>query len=123
MTILEAINQIDGLKPNTFGTRQKVLWLSQLEAIIKRQVIDAYEGGEEIPFEGFDDNTDLNTVLIMTAPFDMGYIYWLEAQIHYAYEELDMYNAAITMFNTSFREYKADYARSHKAKGRGRFRF
>lgn len=123
MKIIEAINQIDSLKPNTYSVKQKILWLSQLEAIVKRQVIDAHEGGEEVSFDGFDENTDVNTVLFMPAPFDMAYIYWLEAQIHYAYEDIDMYNAAIVMFNTAFSEYKADYKRNHAAKGKGRFRF
>ena len=123
MKIIEAINQIDNLKPNTFGNRQKILWLSQLEAIVKRQVIDAHEGGEKIPFDGFDETTDVNTVLMMEAPFDIAYIYWLEAQIHYAYEDIDMYNTAIMMFNSTFSEFKSDYKRHHAAKGRGRFRF
>ena len=123
MKIIEAINQIDSLKPNTYSTRQKVVWLSQLEAIVKRQVIDEHEGSELVEFNGYDENTDVNTVLLMSAPFDIAYIYWLEAQIHYAYEDIDMYNTAITMFNATFSEFKADYKRHHAAKGRGRFRF
>ena len=123
MKIMEAINQIDNLKPNTFSNRQKILWLSQLEAIVKRQVIDAHEGGDDVRFGGFDEKTDVNTVLLMSAPFDIAYIYWLEAQIHYAYEDLDMYNAAIMMFNSTFSEFKADYKRHHAARNRGRFRF
>jgi hypothetical protein len=123
MKIMEAINQIDSLKPNTYSTRQKIQWLSQLEAIIKRQVIDAHEGGDQIPFDGFDENTDVNTVLFMPAPYDMAYIHWLEAQIHYAYEDIDMYNSAIMMFNATFSEYKADYTRTHRPKTMGRFRF
>lgn len=123
MKIIEAINQIDSLKQNTYSTRQKVVWLSQLEAIVKRQVIDEHEGSELVEFNGYDENTDVNTVLLMPSPFDISYIYWLEAQIHYANEDIDMYNTAIQMFNTSYSEYKADYKRHHTAKGGGRFRF
>ena len=123
MKIIEAINQIDSLKPNTYSTRQKVVWLSQLEAIVKRQVIDEHEGSELVEFNGYDENTDVNTVLLMPSPFDISYIYWLEAQIHYANEDIDMYNTAIQMFNTTYSEYKADYKRHHTAKGGGRFRF
>ena len=123
MKIIEAINQIDSLKPKTYSTRQKVVWLSQLEAIVKRQVIDEHEGSELVEFNGYDENTDVNTVLLMPSPFDISYIYWLEAQIHYANEDIDMYNTAIQMFNTTYSEYKADYKRHHTAKGGGRFRF
>lgn len=123
MTIIGAINQIDSLKPNTYSVKQKIQWLSQLDAIVKRQVIDAHEGGEQISFDGYDENTDVNTALLMPAPFDVAYLYWLEAQIHYAYEDIEMYNSAILMFNTHFSEYKADYKRNHAAKSNGRFRF
>lgn len=123
MTIIGAINQIDSLKPNTYSVKQKIQWLSQLDAIVKRQVIDAHDGSEQISFDGYDENTDVNTVLLMPAPFDIAYLYWLEAQVHYAYEDIDMYNSSILMFNTHFMEYKADYKRNHTAKGNGRFRF
>lgn len=123
MKIIEAINQINSLKPNTYSDKQKIYWLSQLESMVKRLVIDTHEGGESIPFNGFDENTDTETVLFMPEPFSMAYVYWLEAQIHYANEDIDMYNSAIMMFNTSFSEYKADYKRNHVSKGTGRFRF
>lgn len=123
MKIIDAINQIDSLKPNTYSAAQKIFWLSNLESMVKRLVIDAHEGGEDIPFEGFTEETDTSTELFMPSPFDMAYIYWLEAQIHYANEDIDMYNSAILMFNASFSEYKADYKRNHTTKGAGRFRF
>lgn len=123
MKINEAINQIDSLKPNTYTNEQKILWLSQLESMVKRLVIDTHEGGENIPFQGFTDETDTATVLFMPAPYDMAYIYWLEAQIHYANEDIDMYNSAVMMFNATFSEYKADYKRNHVSRGTGRFRF
>ena len=123
MKIIEAINQIDSLKPNTYSVKQKIYWLSQLEAMDKVQVIDTHEGGDRIPFDGFTEDTDTQTQLFMPAPFDMAYIYWLEAQIHYANEDIDMYNSAIRMFNTAFREYKDHYTKTHTTKGTGRFRF
>ena len=116
MKIIEAINQIDSLKPNTYSVKQKIYWLSQLEAMVKVQVIDTHEGGDRIPFDGFTENTDTSTVLFMPTPYDMAYIYWLEAQIHYANEDIDMYNSAIMMFNDH-------YTKSHATKGTGRFRF
>jgi hypothetical protein len=123
MRIIDAINQINNLKPNTYSETQKILWLSQLESMVKRLVIDTHEGGEGISFDGFTEDVDTNTQLLMPAPFDVAYLYWLEAQIHYANEDIDMYNSAIMMFNSAFSEYKADYKRNHASKGFGRFRF
>ena len=123
MKICEAISQINSLKPNTYSDKQKINWLSQVESMIKRLVIDAHEGGEQVSFAGFTEDTSTETELFMAEPFSMGYVYWLEAQIHYANEDIDMYNNAIAMFNATFREYKADYRRTHVTKGSGRFRF
>lgn len=123
MKICEAISQINSLKPNTYSDKQKIYWLNQLESMVKRLVIDTHEGGDQIAFDGFNENTSVETQLFMPSPFDMAYIYWLEAQIHYTNEDIDMYNSAIMMFNATFSEYKADYKRNHATKGTGRFRF
>ena len=123
MTIIQAIQRLDALKPNTYSTRQKILWLSQLEAMVKTLVIDAHMGGDEKPFSGFTENTDPATVLFMAEPFDMAYLYWLEAQIHYANEDLDMYNSAMGMFHSVFGTFKAHYKQTHTGKNAGRFRF
>ena len=123
MKIIEAINQTDSLKPNTYSVKQKILWLSQLESMVKRLVIDTHEGGEKIPFDGFTENTDTQTVLFMPAPFDVAYLYWLEAQIHYANEDLDMYNSAMGMFHSVFATFKAHYKQTHTGRNAGRFRF
>ena len=123
MTIIEAITQIDSLKKNTYSQKQKIAWLSRLESMVKRLVIDTHEGGENVSFGGFNENTDIQTVLLMPEPFDQCYLYWLEAQIHYANEDIDMYNSAITMFNTAFSGFKDYYKRNHTPKGCGRFRF
>ena len=53
MKVIEAITQIDSLKPNTYSLDQKLYWLSKVESMVKRLVIDAHEGGEQIPFDGY----------------------------------------------------------------------
>lgn len=123
MTILQAIQQVDGLKPNTYSTRQKILWIGRLEAMVKTLIFDAHEGGDDVPFAVFSEDTDPETALFLPAPFDVAYLYWLEAQIHYANEEIGLYNNAMGMFNTAFRAYQADYKRNHGTKATGRFRF
>lgn len=124
MTILDAILRIRHYKPNRFPDNDFIPWLSQVESMVKRDIIDAYEGGENIPFEGFHGREiDRNTELFMPEPYDMAYIYYLEAQIHYFNEDIDMYNNAMMMFNTVFNNYKAYYGKSHTSKLFGRFRF
>jgi hypothetical protein len=122
MTIIEAITQIDSLKHNTYSQENKVQWLSRLDSMVKRLVIDTHEGGEDVTFTGYNDDTDLHTELLIPVPFDEIYMRWLEAQIDYTNGEYDKYNNAITMFNTSWNEYQNYYNRNHMPKG-SRIRF
>lgn len=123
MTALQVIQQVDGLRPNTYSTGQKILWIGRLEAMVKRLVIDAHKGGETVQIPAFSEEGDPERTLFLPDPFDVAYLYWLEAQIHYANEEIGLYNNAMGMFNTAFRAYQADYKRNHEARDTGRFRF
>ena len=42
MTIIEAINKNDLLKPNNFTQMDKIIWLSTLDGIIKKEIIDTH---------------------------------------------------------------------------------
>lgn len=111
MTLSKAISRIDELKPNTYTHEQKIEWLSELDARIKAEIIDTHEGGENVPFDGYDEN-DTETELLVPSPFTEVYIYWLEAKIDYANSEIGRYNNSIANFNTSFNSY-ANYYNRH----------
>lgn len=114
MRIIEAINRIDSLKHNTYTQPEKIAWLSTLDSMAKAHVIDTHEGGENVTFSGYDQNTDLNTVLLIPAPYEEAYIKWLEAQIDYANGEYRKYNNAIESFNTFWNAYKNYYNRTYR---------
>ena len=118
MTINEAINRIDSLKHNTYSQHDKVAWLSRLDSMVKRLIIDTHESGEEITFTGYDDSTDMQTEMLVPAPFDEMYLRWLEAQIDYTNGEYDKYNNSIEMFNTSWTGFQNYYNRTHMPKGK-----
>lgn len=112
MKIIEAINRIDSLLHNTYDQVKKVEWLSELDGYVKTNIIDTHEGRELVTFTGYDANTDIQTELLVPAPFDSVYLKWLEAQIHYANGEYDRYNNAIVMYNASYDAYAAYYHRT-----------
>ena len=114
MTIIEAINRIDSLIFNTYTQNDKTEWLSRLDSMVMRHIIDNHEGAESIYFSGYTADTPLETVLLAPAPYDEMYLKWLEAQIHYHNGEYDKYNNAILMYNTVFENYAAYYNRTHK---------
>lgn len=113
MKLIEAINRIDALKHNTYTQADKVRWLSTVDSMVKNHVIDTHEGAEEVSFSGYDDNTDLQTELLMSAPYDEAYLRWLEAQIDYHNGEYGKYNNAVEMFTTVYDSFKAYYNRTH----------
>lgn len=123
MTIEQAIAQADDLQRNTYPESIKITWLARLETMIKTQVIDQHEFFWLIPYEPITEDTDPSHVLFMQEPFDEAYIHWLNAQVHFHNNELDRYNASISMFSTLFEGWKADYSRHHMPLGLKRFRF
>ena len=113
MNISEAIVRTDSLKPNAYSNHEKVAWLSRLDGMVKRLIIDKHEGGEEIVFAGYDSDTDTETELLVPAPFDDIYLRWMEAQIDYSNAEYNKYNNSITLFNSAFEIYANFYHRNH----------
>lgn len=117
MTIIEAINRIDALKPNNYTQDDKIGWLSKLDGIIKADIIDTHEGAENIEFKGYDSNTSPSEKLLVPSPYDEMYIKWLEAQIDYANSEIGKYNNSMAMYNSFFGEFEKYYNRHNMPKG------
>lgn len=118
MTIIEAINRIDSLKPNNYTQEEKISWLSTLEGIIKTEIIDTHEGSERIVFDGYDADTPLDTVMLVTSPYDDIYIKWLEAQIDYTNGEINRYENSMIAYNTLYSTFARYYNRTHLPLGK-----
>lgn len=123
MKIIDAITQIDNLKPNNYTEEDKVIWLSRLDEMVKKEIIDTHKGGEEIEFTGYDETTDRQTELLVPSPYDEIYPRWLEAQIDYANAEYGRFNNSMTMFNASFGGFANYYNRKHLPLGVSRTYF
>ena len=119
MTIREAITKLDSLVYNTYSDTEKREWLSNVDANIKRTVIDTHEGADTVSFEGYTDQTPDTTELLAPAPYDAMYLRWLESQIHYHNGENASYNASIILFNAEFNSFAQWYTRNHKPLSKG----
>ena len=146
MTIIEVINQIDALKPNNYSQEDKIKWLSTLDGIIKREIIDTHEGADkeqaitdymktnevsyeeakehieatrnDIMFQGYDESTNLDTVLLVAAPYDDIYVKWLEVQIDYANADYGKYANSMIMYNNAYATFYSWYNRNYMPKGK-----
>ena len=116
MKIIDAINEIDALKPNTASQSDKIRWLSQLDGRLKKEIIDTHELKEPVIFNGYDDNTPEDTELLVPAPYDVIYIRYLDSQIDYTNGETARYNNSSSMFNVAYRDYENYYNRTYLPK-------
>lgn len=71
----------------------------------------------DIMFDGYNENTSLDTELIAPAPYDRMYKSWLESRIDYANGEYSKYNNSVTVFNADYLSYQRAYNRKHMPKG------
>ena len=114
MTIFETLAKFDALIPNDYTIAEKIGWLSELDGLIKTEIIDTHEGGEDIVFTGYDENIDqVGTVLLVPAPYEDIYMKWLEAKVNYANAEYNKYNNSVTAYNAVHSAYERYYNRNH----------
>jgi len=113
MTIEEAIALTDRLKPNQYEHEQKVKWLSKLDGMIFREIIQTHDGNTIESFEGYEDS-DPDTELLVPYPYDEDvYNYFLQAQIDKENGEFGKFNQNITMYNNSYKIFQDYYNRTH----------
>ena len=71
MTCGAIIALVDKLKPNRFTAEQKYQWLSDLDGMIVRELIETHEGSPlTAPFAGYSPEKDEDTELLVPAPYD-----------------------------------------------------
>lgn len=137
LTPYKAIEIIDKLKPNSYGEEDKLRWINELDGLVKRLVFQwdekyiqdletQHKSGElkEEKYKELMDKMkqyvypdDMDTELLISAPFDDVYTLFLEAKIDYYNREFAYYNNSASMFEAQFSEFKKDYIRKHMARG------
>lgn len=120
MTIREAISRTDEVKPNAYSEARKIMWLSELDGMIKTEIIDTHQGGESVSFAGYDIDTDTTKELIVPSPYDVLYLRYLEMKIDYSNGEYGKYNNSMVMFDAAYTAFKNDYNRKHMPMSRGK---
>lgn len=114
MKLIELINEVDTNRPNRFSYEQKVRWLSELDTNIFKNIISKRENAEITDFSGYDEKTGKQTELIVKAPYERIYKFYLEAQMEYENQEIARFNNAMAMYNQMYTEFVNDYCRNHK---------
>ncbi len=115
MTLSEAIFLVDDLKPNQIERARKIEWLSRLDRRVFDELMCRHKGDENTPdnFDGYDQATSPDTVLLIPAPYDEIYRFYLEMHIDRANLENDKYNDDASLFNDMWGQYARRYHREH----------
>lgn len=112
MTIGEAILRCDNLKPNQYTEADKIKWLSDLDGIVKREILDTHQKDSEIAFDGYTEQTPETTELLIQEPYTDTYLKYLFAQIDFHNGEFARYNNSMVMFNVAYSAFADDYNRT-----------
>lgn len=111
MTPSKAIEIIDRLRPNSYADEDKLRWINELDGMVQRLVF------QSDTIKQYSYPEDLETELLITAPYDDCYTLFLEAKIDYYNREYSNYNNTAVVFESHFNEYKKDYIRHNKVRG------
>lgn len=118
MTISQAIAKFDYFRPNTLEYRDKVAWLSQLDTMIKTEIVDTHQDRCGMPFTPYDETTDPEKKLLLNGAYDEMYIYFMEMQTDYMNGDIERYQNSRDMFTMNYKGFANLYNRMHLPLGK-----
>ena len=115
MTICDALNLVDDLKPNNIDRARKIGWLNDLDKQVFDEIISRHERDASNPetFAGYTEATDEDTNLLIPDPYSEVYRWFLEMQIDLANMEMKKYNNSAVLFDNAWKKYAGMYHRKH----------
>ena len=124
MKLGELFAEVDELKPSQFDDSVKVKWLNEVEGRIIKEVIAAREEDasmEGYAFNGYTNETPIDTELVVKEPYAALYRYYLFSMIDLGNEEYDRYQNSAALFNQAYADFANYWYRTHKTAGVKRF--
>jgi hypothetical protein len=114
MTINEAIARVDELRDNTMAPNIKIAWLQMVDQQVYHEIIKGRVGADAVTLPDYSDENG-ERVLLVPPPYDMLYVYRLEAEICYKNQEIDRQANALTRYNELMDAFAKQYAREHRS--------
>ena len=110
-TLQQALTRIDTICPNAWDDAAKLLWLNECESMIQTRIL----GTAPEACITYDADTARSTVLLVPAPFDRLYVYYVIAMCDYAAHETAHYADSMALFNAALDEYAKWHQRTNGA--------
>lgn len=108
-TLQQALTRIDTICPNAWDDAAKLLWLNECESMIQTRIL----GTAPEACITYDADTARSTALLVPAPFDRLYVYYVIAMCDYAAHETAHYADSMMLFNAALDEYAKWYQRTN----------
>ena len=114
MTILEAIETTDEMKPNMMKPSLKYKYLTELDQLIHDEIVMHHEHTPEQAVKPvYDEDADGQTQLIVPDPYSMVYVYWLMTKIDMQNQEDGRYNVDRALFENHYDTMSDWWTRNH----------
>lgn len=115
MTLQEALDLADEMKPNMMERHTKVKHLCDLEQMIFAEILMKHAHSEETETKPeYDDDTDPNTVLLVPDPYSRVYWLWLMTRIDIQNQEDARFNIDMSHFDNAYAEMSAWWTRTFR---------
>lgn len=121
MTLQRVLDLADEMKPNMVSLETRIQFINEIEGkihgeILMKHVHEAED--EECPTYSADTDAneeleDGDEELLVPAPYDMVYVYWLLSRIDEINQEMDKYNNDRAMFENAWTEFGDYWRRGH----------
>ncbi len=112
MTVKEAIERTDAMRPNPVPLSEKINRLCSVDRTVMSEIVLRHEHAPDLSFDGYSEDSQDETLLV-PPPYDELYIYALEALIYYACGELTRYNNSLATMQSIYESYRREYHRTH----------
>lgn len=114
MTMQQAIDQIDTLKPNMFPHEVKKQWLSEVDMMAWTEIYQTHEGlAPEAEFDGYDQDTDTDVLLLIPEPHTDIYKHYMATMMDLANAEQEKYMQDKSLFNAAYQTFSDFWRRTH----------
>ena len=103
MTLQEALDIADAMKPNMMDRQLKIKYLTEIEQLRWAEILMRHEHTEEQETKPvYTEETDPGTELIVPDPYSMVYTYWLMSKIDIQNQEDQRYNIDRAHFENEY---------------------
>ena len=110
MTIKEAIDAIDAIKPNAFDNATKTRWLQHCEGRVQTEIL-LHDYVEVLRYSWPEDK---DAELLVEPPYDGIYPAYLAAMIDLANGEYEKYANSMTVYNSELRAFERWFSAKYR---------